>query len=110
VKVIKAALSLIHGSADVERSFSSSGQMLIEDRAAMSERTLNSLLTIKDTLMHYNNKPHLILITKELITMARGAYRHYQDYLNELEEIKMQNEKFKAEKKLKKIAEAKIQK
>ena len=110
VKVIKAALSLIHGSADVERSFSSSGRMLTEDRAAMSERTLNSLLTIKDTLMHYNNKPHLILITKELITMARGAYRHYQDYLNELEEIKMQNEKFKAEKKLKKIAEAKIQK
>lgn len=109
MKVIKAALSLIHGSADVERSFSASGRMLTEDRASMNERTLNSLLTIKDTLKHYNNKPHLILIPKELITMARGAYNHYQNYLNKQEEIKMQNEKYNKEEKLKKIAEAEIQ-
>jgi len=32
VKVIKDALLLIHGSADVERSFSSSNHMLTEDR------------------------------------------------------------------------------
>lgn len=28
-----------------------------EIQKKMSERTLNSLLTVKDTLMHYNNKP-----------------------------------------------------
>lgn len=109
VKVIKAALTLIHGSADVERSFSASGRMLTEDRASMNERTLNSLLTVKDTLKHYNNKPHLILIPKELITMAKVAYKHYQDYLNKQKEIKMQNEKYNKEEKLKKIAEAEIQ-
>lgn len=55
-KIVKACLSLVHGSADIERSFSCSGRILTEDRASMCERTLNAILYSKDALKHYNNK------------------------------------------------------
>ncbi|CAI6374585.1 unnamed protein product [Macrosiphum euphorbiae] len=87
-KIVKACLSLVHGSADIERSFSCSGRILTEDRVSMCERTLNAILYSKDALKHYNNKLHLVLITKELINMARGAYLHYKDYLEDKKKFK----------------------
>ncbi|CAG2056209.1 unnamed protein product [Timema podura] len=56
-KVVKAALSLSYGSADIERGFSESGRILTDERAKISERTLNAHLLLKETLYHiYENK------------------------------------------------------
>ncbi|CAI6343583.1 unnamed protein product [Macrosiphum euphorbiae] len=97
-KIVKSCLSLVHGSADVERNFSISGKMLTDERACMNERTLNALLVTKDSLKHYQNKPELVLMTKKLITMAKGAHKHYQNYLEEQKLIKHQkNENKKIE-------------
>lgn len=89
-KIVKSCLSLVHGSADIERNFSISGKMLTDERACMNERTLNALLVTKDSLNHYQNKPQLVLITKKLITMAKGAHKYYQNYLEEQKLIKHQ--------------------
>jgi hypothetical protein len=42
--VVKAALSLARGSADVERGISRSGKVLSDDKVNMSCRTLNAKL------------------------------------------------------------------
>lgn len=49
----------------------------------MSERTLNALLTVKAALKAFDNKPHLVPITKELISMSRVAYQSYKSYLED---------------------------
>lgn len=91
-KVVKAALVLSHGNAEVESGFSSSGRTLTDDRASMSERTLSSIMTVKSILKLYKNKPELIPITKELLTYARSAYRHYENYLAEQKCIREKEE------------------
>jgi len=97
-KIVKSCLSLVHGSADVERNFSTSGKMLTDERSSMGERILNALLTTKDSLKHYYNKPHQVFITKKLITMAKGAHKHYTNYLEEQKFIKEKNKQIEKQK------------
>ena len=82
-KLIKAVLTLSHGSADVERGFSRSGRILGEDQALMSERVLDARLMVYDTLRLYGGKPERFVITKELLNLARSARSRYQQYLDE---------------------------
>lgn len=95
--VTKAALVLSHENADVERSFLSSSRVLTEDRASLSERTLNCLMVVKSGIKIYNNKPELVPVTRELISSARGAYRSYETYLSEERRQKELNDQKKEE-------------
>ena len=51
--IIKPALILIHGSADVKREFSISIRIMTEDRASISVEMLNARLTVSDALILY---------------------------------------------------------
>ncbi|KAJ8880021.1 hypothetical protein PR048_020643 [Dryococelus australis] len=46
-----------------------------------SERTLNALMTVKSTLLTYDNKPNLICISKKLLDVGCVAYKSYNAYL-----------------------------
>lgn len=114
--VVKSALSLSHGNADVERGFSCSGKILTYDRASMSSRMLNYLLHIQDAIRYYENKIHLIPIPKELIISAQSAGKKYELHraelkrkkeLEELEEKRKDEERILAENKLKKMRKTK---
>ncbi|XP_048512919.1 uncharacterized protein LOC112694903 [Athalia rosae] len=72
--VVKAVLSLSHGQFDVERGFSSSARTLTDDRAAMSEKTLDSYMMVKSAMQMYGNAPHLVPMTKDLLASARSSY------------------------------------
>lgn len=89
-KVVKALLSLSHGNADVERGFSTSALILTDNRASMSEKTLNSYMIVKSALKKYNNLPHTVFITKELLNLARIAHKKYDEYLEEKRKTKEQ--------------------
>lgn len=102
--VVKAALSVSHGNADVERGFSTSSRILTDDRASMSERTLNALITVKSALKLYENKPHLVPITRELLAMSHSAYNHYKLYLEE-EKRKKEEDKKRRQREIEKQAE-----
>ena len=52
-KIIKPALVLIHGCADVESGFSISARIMTEDRASMTVEILNARLTVSDSLILY---------------------------------------------------------
>lgn len=95
--IVKAALALSHGNADVERGFSCSGRILTPERANMCQRTLDAHLTVKSALKNmYENKIHLVPLTPELMKLARTAYIRYKTYC---EEQKQKEEIKKLEKK-----------
>lgn len=81
--VVKAALAVSHGNSDVERGFSTSVRILTEDRSLLSERTLNAVLVVKSALKMYDNKPHLVPVTREMLNLARCAHQKYCTYLEE---------------------------
>lgn len=96
--VVKTALSVSHGNADVERGFSCSVRVLTDDRASLSERTLNAILTVKSVLKLYQNKPHLVPITKDLVASVRCAYMKYHQYIeSEKQKKELEAQKIKEE-------------
>jgi hypothetical protein len=94
--IVKTSLILAHGSADVERRFSRSRRVLTEDRACMSERTLNGRLNVIDGMARYKNRAELVPITKRLLALARNAWNSYERYLEDerkkKEELKQREE------------------
>ncbi|XP_023215221.1 uncharacterized protein LOC111618035 [Centruroides sculpturatus] len=92
-KLVKSALTLSHGNADVERRFSISRRALPPDRASMSERMLNSLLIVKEGLNMYDRSPHLVPITKDLLKLAASEHRNYQDQLENEKKLKEKEQK-----------------
>ncbi|KAE8741989.1 hypothetical protein FOCC_FOCC012469 [Frankliniella occidentalis] len=81
-KVLKAALAVSHGSSDVERGFSESGNVLTEDKCRMNERSLNAKLNIKSGMKFFHNKPHLLPMDKNLLLSGRLAHSKYKEYLD----------------------------
>lgn len=77
-------LTLAHGNATVERAFSRSRQLLTEEKCSMKACTLNSMLYIQDFIRNFcNNRPELVVISKDLLTLGRIAYKSYNSYLEE---------------------------
>ena len=79
--VVKACLTLSHGNADVERGFSRSGCILTENNTAMSLKMLNARLSVCDGMLAYDRKPHLVPVTRHLLTLAHQAHASYNAYL-----------------------------
>lgn len=92
-KVVKVALSLSHGNANIERRFSVSRLALTDEKASTSERTFNAILTRKDALKTFSNKPELVPITSKLISMGQSAHKHYIMYMEEQKRLKEIEEK-----------------
>lgn len=106
-KVVKALLSLSHGNADVERGFSTSALILTDNRASMSEKTLNSYMVVKYALKKYNNLPHAVPITKELLNLARISHQKYDEYLEKKRKTKEQDYQIRVKKEIRKEEEKK---
>ncbi|XP_063216597.1 uncharacterized protein LOC134527657 [Bacillus rossius redtenbacheri] len=106
-KVVKSVLALSHGNADLERGFSLSSHILTQDKASMSERTLNAAMTVKSAIMKmYHSKPDLVPITRELLAMARVAHSSYLSHLQNEKALKEEAARKKLETDEKKLVEA----
>ncbi|KAL4085365.1 hypothetical protein QTP88_027224 [Uroleucon formosanum] len=100
-KVVKAALTLSHGSTDIERQFSVSGNVLTENKTAMSCHMLNARLNIKQGIKYFHNRPDIVPTDKKLVIVAQLAKQKYMTYLdNQKKELEESNYK-----KLKKVEE-----
>ena len=62
IKVVKAAISLAHGNAEVERGFSKSAKNVIKD-SVLSEASVNAIQSTKDRLKSVSNQSHTVPIT-----------------------------------------------
>jgi len=84
--IVKIALSLAHGQADVERGFSTNKQIL-DNRTVLGEKTLHGLRTVKEVIRKYDSIVS-IPITRNLIMTYRNAHREYISALDKEKEIK----------------------
>lgn len=85
--LVKSALAISHGNADVERGFSKSGQILTIGNTNLIERTHNAKLFINDGLKAYDSLVHKVPITVNLLQLARNAHRSYCMHLDKEKEI-----------------------
>jgi hypothetical protein len=79
-KVVRAALCLSHGQADIERGFSLN-KAILSDRTALSERTLCGLRTVKDVIEQYSSVVE-VPITRGILSAQRNAYQKYKAALD----------------------------
>lgn len=97
--LVKAALLVYHGSADIERSFSDSANILTDEKTSMSVELLNARLNVKSALKQYENKIENIPITNEMIKMVRVVGTLYRENMDrkkkEAEEAKKKGEEEK---------------
>jgi hypothetical protein len=77
-KLVKCALALSHGNADVERGFSENAFLLTDDRSLLSHASINGLRATRDGVKFFGNgKPHEVPITKGLLDSLRDAHSRY---------------------------------
>lgn len=79
--VVKTSLVLAHGAADIERNFSTSGQILTEKTPRLSCKMLNAKLNVKAGMQRFQGMAHKVTITSGLMQSARFAYKKYADHL-----------------------------
>lgn len=93
-KLIKCALSLSHGNADVERGFSENTFLLTSDRSLLSDASINGLRATRDAVTFFGNgKPHEVPITKGLLDSVRNAHSRYSmDLEKQREELGMKKQ------------------
>ena len=105
-ELVKSALILPHGNADVERSLSVKTSVVSEDIPHIGEATVCAIRTVKDAVKFFypvSNQPQKVPLTRELLRSAKLAYASYRQRLDRDKEEKegqlKQQELAKAEKK-----------
>ena len=76
MKVVKTALILGHGNAEVERGFSESGKSVTNDRVRLSEASINGIRATTEGQKAFKG-PGFVPITKQLLQLGRSAHAHY---------------------------------
>ena len=106
-ELVKSALILPHGNADVKRSLSVNTRFVTEDRPHIGEATMCAIRTVKDAVEFFDpliNQPQKVPLTRELLRSGKMAYASYRQRLDSVKEEKerhlKQQELAKAEKKI----------
>ena len=77
-KLIKVCLTLSHGNADIERSFSETKNIVTSKHTLMSNHTLNGYKCVKSYMRRYDSKSEKLLFNQKLcmnVSNARKIYR-----------------------------------
>jgi len=84
--VVKAALVLPHGNADVERGVSVNNRVVTAERNKLGEVTINVIRATKDMVKFSDpqqQKPENVPINNKILSAARSAYSVCQRKLEE---------------------------
>ena len=77
-RVVKSALCILHGNADVERSLSDNKNSVTDERTRLLELTINDLRLAKDFVYAHDGDVSKVMITKEMVQAGRNADRTYK--------------------------------
>ena len=77
-EVVKCCLSLAHGNADTERTFSQTAKILTKHRNQMGIEMLNGLMTIKTHLKCTGQTSDTFVITEPVIKACQSARTNYE--------------------------------
>lgn len=87
--VVKAALSVSHGQADVERGFSLNKHIITETRVSLKQKTIVALRTVQDVLSRHGDVEK-VNVNQQLIRSYRAAHA---TYLADLETVQQKDKK-----------------
>ena len=93
--VVKAALCISHGQADVERGFSNK-HVVNETRVKVKQHTISTIRTVKDVINKYKEVEQ-IPFSRDLIRRFRGAHAVYTEYLSAVQKEATATEEEKQE-------------
>ena len=82
--VVKAALCISHGQADVERWFSVNKHVVNEARVNLKQHTISALRSVKDVVNKHKDVEQ-IPVSRDLIRRFRGAHAAYAAYLSSVQ-------------------------
>ena len=94
-RVVKSALCIYHGNADVERSLSDNTNTVTDERTRLSELTINGLRLARDFVHAHDGDVSKVMITKEKVQAGRNTHRTYKQRLDEEKEEAEQRKKLK---------------
>ena len=97
IKVVKVALSLAHGNAEVERGLSENAKNVTKDWVLLSEASVDAIPSTKDGLKSVNNQPHTVPITKEFIQFGRRVHCAYNSWQEVEKQVLDETERKKKE-------------
>lgn len=107
--LVRCCLSLAHGNADTERSFSDVAKILTKYRSSMGCDTLNALLIAKSHMKITETHADEFNVTQQMLTSARSARsKSHNAKLDELRRAK-QREKAESEKRMMEAMKKKIE-
>ncbi|KAH3714986.1 hypothetical protein DPMN_057689 [Dreissena polymorpha] len=98
MQVIKSALTISHGNADVERSLSDNKNTVTPERASLGMETINGLRLAKDQVSRVKGVHH-IQISNKRVSMARKAKGMYEERVRKEKEESERKERALQEKK-----------
>ena len=73
IQVVKAAIVLGHGKAEVESGFSESGKSVTQERVHLTEASMDGIRTTNGGLKPFSS-PASVPITKKFLQMCRAAH------------------------------------
>jgi len=77
------------------------------ERASLSEASINGLRSTRDGLKVFGDKPHMVPMTCEYLSLGRQAHSHYFTRLEEEREVAQKKKKEKEEKVAKELEQEK---
>lgn len=83
--VVKCCLSLAHGNADTERSFSETAKILTQHRNCLGPELLNGLMTVKSHLSVTGQKSHNMVMSPTLLKAGKNAHSRYTKRCSEVQ-------------------------
>ena len=94
--VVKAALCISHGQADVERVFSINKHVVNETWVNLKQHTISPIRTVEDVINKYKEVDQ-IPVSRDLIRRFHGAHAAYTEYLSTLQKEAPATEEVKQE-------------
>ena len=108
--LVKCCLSLAHGNADTERSFSQTGKILLKHRNSKGSELLNGLMNMKSYFATKHVDHHNFVITPSLLKYCRELRSIYQRRCDEAAKTERLKQKKKEQKEAKKKVNGKNKK
>ena len=84
-KIMMLCMTIAHGNADTERSFSQSALILTKHRNRICIDTLNGLMAVKSAMSVTNVKSHSVDISPQMLECCRQAHSKYALRLQDAE-------------------------
>ncbi|CAF2061871.1 unnamed protein product [Rotaria magnacalcarata] len=82
-KLIKNALIIPHGNADIERGFSINEHMIPQNRSSLSDSSINGIRSVYDGVKFAGaGSSHKVHINKDIIKSVEKSYQLYKNDLN----------------------------